>query len=100
MLFSLCLIDRRVKTAGGPDGWGETFRNLIGVVMAALARLLYVYRPGRSLWFRLYYWVGTGAVLGFLLLLAPVFCPGEDRAGGRESYGYVTLCGVERDDLR
>ncbi len=41
--FSLCLIDQRVKTAGGPDGWGETFRNLIGVVMAVL--ILSHYHP-------------------------------------------------------
>lgn len=39
ILYSLCfcmfcMIDQRVRTANGPDGWLETFRDLTGVVMA------------------------------------------------------------------
>lgn len=34
--FMFCVIDQRVKTCSGLDGWLETFRNLTGVVMAIL----------------------------------------------------------------
>ncbi len=34
--FVFCLIDQRIKTASGLDGWLETFRDLTGVVMAVL----------------------------------------------------------------
>ncbi|MCM1113628.1 MAG: hypothetical protein NC399_10290 [Muribaculum sp.] len=34
--FVFCLIDQRVKTTSGLDGWGETFRELLGAVTAAL----------------------------------------------------------------
>lgn len=34
--FFFCLIDQRIKTTSGLDGWGETFRDLTGVVMAVL----------------------------------------------------------------
>ncbi|MDE6016346.1 MAG: hypothetical protein K2H41_11735 [Acetatifactor sp.] len=34
--FFFCLIDQRIKTTSGLDGWGETFRDLTGVIMAAL----------------------------------------------------------------
>lgn len=34
--FVFCLIDQRIKTASGLDGWLETFRELTGVVMAVL----------------------------------------------------------------
>ena len=34
--FFFCLIDQRIRTTSGLDGWGETFRDLTGVVMAVL----------------------------------------------------------------
>ncbi len=34
--FCFCLIDQRVKTGTGLDGWIETFRDLAGAVMAVL----------------------------------------------------------------
>lgn len=34
--FVFCLIDQRIKTVSGLDGWGESFRDLTGVVMAVL----------------------------------------------------------------
>lgn len=34
--FAFCLIDQRVKTASGLDGWGEVFRDMTGIVMAVL----------------------------------------------------------------
>lgn len=34
--FLFCLIDQRVKTGSGLDGWIETFRNLAGAVIALL----------------------------------------------------------------
>lgn len=41
ILYSLCfcmfcMIDQRIRTANGPDGWLETFRDLTGVVMAVV----------------------------------------------------------------
>ncbi len=34
--FFFCLIDQRIRTTSGLDGWGETFRDLTGAVMAVL----------------------------------------------------------------
>lgn len=34
--FTFCLIDQRVKTASGLDGWGEMFRDMMGIVTAVL----------------------------------------------------------------
>lgn len=34
--FCFCLIDQRVKTGSGLDGWIETFRDSLGVIMAVL----------------------------------------------------------------
>lgn len=34
--FFFCLIDQRIRTASGLDGWGETFRDLTGAVVAIL----------------------------------------------------------------
>ncbi len=31
-----CLIDQRIKTTSGLDGWGDTFRDLTGAVMAVI----------------------------------------------------------------
>ena len=34
--FFFCLIDQRLRTSSGLDGWGETFRDLTGAVVAIL----------------------------------------------------------------
>ncbi len=41
--FAFCLIDQRVKTTSGLDGWGETFRDMTGIVTAVL--ILSHYHP-------------------------------------------------------
>lgn len=36
LLFLFCLIDQRTKTGSGLDGAIETFRNMVGVLMAVI----------------------------------------------------------------
>jgi hypothetical protein len=35
-IFLLCLIDQRIKTGSGVDGWGDTFTYMFGVVVAVM----------------------------------------------------------------
>lgn len=38
------------------------------VLAAVLSKLVYVYATNRPLWAKIYYWLGTGTVLGFLFM--------------------------------
>lgn len=67
--FLFCVIDQRTKTCSGLDGWLETFRDLTGVVMAALIMSHYrledlkKYRPAYLVWTGLSMVGGIGAFL-------------------------------------
>ena len=69
--FFLCVIDQRIKTCSGLDGWLETFRNLTGVVMAVL--IMSHYRIRDFIKWKVPYlvWTGISAVGGIA-----TFCRG------------------------
>lgn len=48
--FALCLVDQRVKTASGLDGWLQTFRDLTGVVMGILILSHYQWKDFQRHW--------------------------------------------------
>ena len=56
--FFLCVIDQRIKTCSGLDGWLETFRNLTGVVMAVL--IMSHYKKQDFIKYKIPYLVWTG----------------------------------------
>lgn len=61
--FMFCVIDQRVKTCSGLDGWLETFRDLTGVVMAVV--IMSHYKKEDFLRWKLPYLVWTGiSVIG------------------------------------
>lgn len=62
--FFLCVIDQRIKTCSGLDGWLETFRNLTGVVMAVL--IMSHYKIQDFIKWKIPYlvWSGIGAAGG------------------------------------
>ena len=51
--FLLCVIDQRIKTGTGLDGWIETFRNLTGVAVALLIIGHYKWRDLLPIRFRM-----------------------------------------------
>lgn len=66
LLFSLCfcmfcIIDQRVRTGNGPEGWLETFRDLTGVVIAVIIMSHYKIEDFRRWKFPYFVWSVIGA---------------------------------------
>ena len=65
----LCLIDQRIKTGSGLDGWIESFWDMTGIVMGVL--VLSHFRPGdfRKHWFLYAVWGVVSVVGGTVFIL-------------------------------
>ena len=62
-----CVIDQRIRTAYGPSGWMETFRDLTGVVMAVIILSHYKISDFRNWKMPYIIWSAVG---GFAVILA------------------------------
>lgn len=67
--FMFCVIDQRIRTAYGPSGWLETFRDLTGVVMAIIVLSHYRFSDFRKWKIPHIIWSVVGIVAGTLAFI-------------------------------